>query len=255
MMTNLIGFKSLVEREIVRFTSVFFQTIVPPLVTSFLYIAIFGYTIGHQIETVQGMPYLKFLIPGLIMMYVIESAYQNTSSSLFISRWAGHIQEILVTPLSYFEMVLAILIGGLARSLVIASGVYLVSLVFIPIPIQHPAVVFGIAVFVSLSFSAVGAIVALFAEEFEHLTICTTFIITPLIFFGGVFHSVTMLPGILQKISYWNPLFYMVNGMRYGMLGSSDLPIGRCFVVVFCLFFILFSFTVFLFRTGFKLRK
>src|SRR3989338_3061657 len=141
-MRSLVGFKSLVEREVIRFTSVFFQTLFPPLVSSFLYIAIFGYTIGQQIEQVQGRPYLNFLIPGLIMMYIIEGSYSNTSSSLFISRWAGHIQEILVTPLSYVEMVLAILIGGLARSFVTAAGVYLVSCIFTYTPMAHPLIVF-----------------------------------------------------------------------------------------------------------------
>src|SRR3990167_9241026 len=210
-MKSLVGFRSLVEREIIRFTSVFFQTLFPPLVSSFLYIAIFGFTIGREIESVQGMPYFNFLIPGLIMMYIIESAYANTSSSLFISRWAGHIQEILVTPLSYFEMVLAVLIGGLARSFVIGGGVYLVSLFFAPVPIEHPVMVIIMALFVSLSFSSAGVIVALLAEEFEHLTICTTFLITPLIFFGGVFHSVQMLPPPLQTVTFLNPIFYMVN--------------------------------------------
>src|SRR3990167_7350349 len=245
-MRSLVGFKSLVEREVIRFTSVFFQTLFPPLVSSFLYIAIFGFTIGREIESVQGMPYLNFLIPGLIMMYIIESAYSNTSSSLFISRWNGHIQEILVSPLSYFEMVLAILIGGLVRSLVIGSGVYLISLFFDPIAIKHPFIVLFMALFVSLSFSSIGVIVALFAEEFEHLTICTTFFITPLVFFGGVFHSIGMLPKALQTASFFNPIFYMVNGMRYGMLGTSDVPIWQCLTVVSCLFVILFSSCVFL---------
>ena len=254
-MKSLIGFRSLVEREIVRFTSVFFQTLFPPLVSSFLYIGIFGFAIGQRMEHVRGMPYLHFLIPGLIMMYVIESSYANTSSSLFISRWAGHIQEILVSPLSYFEMVLAILIGGLVRSFVIATGVYHISFLFAPIPIHHPFLVLLVALFVSLSFSSVGVLVALFAEEFEHLTICTTFVITPLIFFGGVFHSVEMLPKTLQALTAFNPIFYMVNGMRYGVLGTSDVPIAQCLIVVFCLFLVLFSFTVFLFKTGFKLRK
>ena len=133
----LIGFRSLVEREIVRFTSVFLQTIFPPLISSLLYLSIFGYTIGARIPTIHGIPYLHFLIPGLVMMYVIEAAYQNTSSSLFISRWAGHIQEILVSPLSYLEMVLAILIGGLVRSLVIAGGVP--SIAFIYRDSNHPS--------------------------------------------------------------------------------------------------------------------
>lgn len=254
-MKNLIGFKSLTEREIIRFTSVFFQTIFPPLVSSFLYIGIFGFTIGQRLQSVGGMPYLHFLIPGLVMMYVVENSYSNTSSSLFISRWGGHIQEILVSPLSYFEMVLAILIGGLVRSFVIGAGVYLISLFFDPIPIRHPFIVLFMALFVSLTFSSIGVIVALFAEEFEHLTICTTFFITPLVFFGGVFHSIEMLPEPLRAASFFNPIFYMVNGMRYGMLGASDVSIGHCLVVVAFLFLVLFAACVFLFKIGFKLRK
>lgn len=255
MMKNLTGFNTLVRREIIRFTTVFKQTIFPPVISSFLYIAIFGFTLGREIQQVHGIPYLNFLIPGLIMMQIIEGSYSNTSSSLFISKWAGHIQEILVTPLSYVEMVLAILIGGLARSFVTSSGVYLISFAFTVTPIEHPLVVLFMMVFVSLSFSSLGAIVALFAEEFEHLSICSTFIITPLIFFGGVFHSVEMLPPVLQTVTHLNPMFYMVNGMRYGMLGASDVPIGQCFLVVAALFIFLFSFTVYLFKIGFKLRK
>ncbi len=252
---KLIGFRALVEREIIRFTSVFFQTLFPPLVSSFLYITIFGFTIGREIEQIDDIPYLRFLIPGLIMMYVVEGSYSNTSSSLFISRWAGHIQEILVSPLSYFEMVSAILIGGLARSFMTGFGIYLVSLFFTWTPIHHPFIVLFMWLLVSLSFSSIGAIIALFAEEFEHLTICTTFIITPLVFFGGVFHSIKMLPEPLQIVTTFNPIFYMVNGMRYGMLGSSDVPIAQCLWVVLCFFLALYAFTVYLFKTGYKLRK
>ena len=152
-------------------------------------------------------------------------------------------------------MVSAILIGGLVRSFVVASGVYAVSLIFTHTPIEHPFIVLVMMFFVSLSFSSVGAIVALFAEEFEHLTICTTFVITPLVFFGGVFHSVQMLPPVFQILTSFNPIFYMVNGMRYGMLGISDVPIRSCLAVVFCFFVVLFSFTVYLFKIGYKLRK
>ncbi len=254
-MKDFTGFNTLVRREVVRFTSVFRQTIFPPVISSFLYIAIFGFTLGREIQEVDGMPYLNFLIPGLVMMYIIEGSYSNTSSSLFISRWAGHIQEILITPLSYVEMVLAILIGGLARSFVTATGVYLVSFFFTITPLRHPLIVLFMVIFVSLSFSAAGAVVALFAEEFEHLSIWTTFVITPLVFFGGVFHSANMLPPLLQTVTHFNPMFYMVNGMRYGMLGASDVPVGQCVLVVIGFFILLFSFTVYLFKIGFKLRK
>ena len=254
-MRSLIGFKTLVRREIVRFTTVFTQTIVPPLMSSFLYIFIFGFSLGGRIHEVQGSPYLQYLIPGLIMMYVVEGSYANTSSSLFISRWANYIEELLVTPLSYFEMVLAILIGGLVRSLVIACGVWGVSLLFARFPIAHPFVIFYFLVLVSLIFSSVGMMVALFAEEFEHLSMATTFIITPLIFFGGVFHSISMVPAPLRWITLFNPLFYMINGMRYGMLGHSDAPIALCIGIILVLFMALFSATVYLFRIGYKLRK
>lgn len=254
-MKSLVGFGTLVWREIYRFFSVFTQTITPPLVSSFLYIFIFGFSLGPRIETVHGVPYLVFLIPGLLMMYVIEGSYSNASSSLFISRWANNIEELLVTPLSYFEMVLAILIGGLARSLVTALGVYLVSLFFVQFPIAHPAVVIYFLIVVSLSFSSAGMIVALFAEEFEHLSLCTTFVITPLIFFGGVFHSLEMVPSAIKWLTVFNPMFYMINGLRYGMLGISDAPISLSAGVVLGIFVALFSLTVYLFRVGFKLRK
>ena len=254
-MKSLVGFRTLVWREIYRFFSVFTQTIVPPVVSSFLYIFIFGLSLGQKIESVQGRPYLVFLIPGLIMMYVIEGAYSNTSSSLFISRWANNIEELLVTPLSYVEMVLAILIGGLARSLVAATGVYLVSLLFVHFPIVHPFAIFYFLIFVSLTFSSVGMIVALIAEEFEHLSICTTFVITPLIFFGGVFHSLEMVPRVVRWLTVFNPMFYMINGLRYGMLGKSDTPILQSSLIVLAVFITLFLLTVYLFRAGFKLRK
>lgn len=254
-MRSLVGFRTLVWREIFRFFTVIKQTVFPPVISSFLFIFIFGYSLGSRIESINGIPYLQFLIPGLIMMYVIEGSYANTSSSLFISRWANNIEELLVTPLSYFEMVLAMLLGGLARSLVTATGVYLVSLAFIRFPVSSPEVVLFFLIFVSLSFSATGMIVALFAEEFEHLTIATTFVITPLIFFGGVFHSVEMVPQAIRWLTVFNPMFYMVNGMRYGMLGTSDIPVSLCMAVVFLLFIALFVTVVTLFRMGFKLRK
>jgi ABC-2 type transport system permease protein len=254
-MKSLVGFKTLVWREIYRFLSVFTQTVVPPVVSSFLYIFIFGFSLGQRIEKIQGLPYLVFLIPGLVMMYVIEGSYSNTSSSLFISRWANNIEELLVTPLSFFEMVLAILIGGLARSLVTASGVYLVSLFFVRFPVAHPGVVFYFLILVSLTFSCVGMIVALVAEEFEHLSICTTFVITPLIFFGGVFHSLEMVPQAIRWLTIFNPMFYMINGLRYGMLGVSDAPIFFAGAVTLGISIALFALTVYLFRIGFKLRK
>ena len=252
---DFIGFKSLVEREIIRFTSVFKQTIFPPIISSFLFISVFGIFLGKGIEGVHGVSYLTFLIPGLIMMYLIEGSYLNTSTSLFVARWAGHIQEILVSPLSYLEMVAAMLIGGLARSFTEASGIYLVSLLFTKVPIEHPWIVLYFAILVSLSFSSIGMIVGLLAEEWEHLSILTTFVITPLIYFSGVFHSISMIPKMLRIVMYLNPIFYMMNGMRYGTLGVLDADITFSMLVVFLFFVLLFSITVYMFKTGYKLKK
>ena len=250
-----IGFRTLVWREIFRFFSVVRQTVFPPVISSFLYIFIFGFSLGARIQEIQGVPYLTFLIPGLIMMYIIEGSYANTSSSLFISRWQNNIEELLVTPLSYFEMVVAMLIGGLARSFVTATGVFLVSKFFVQFPIANPWVVLYFFILVSLTFASIGMIVALFAEEFEHLTVATTFVITPLIFFGGVFHSITMVPEALRWLTKFNPIFYMISGMRYGMLGIEDASIGLSMTVVLVFFVTLLMLTVHLFRIGFKLRK
>lgn len=254
-MARFTGFAALVRREIFRFACVFTQTLLPPVISSFLYIFIFGYSLGQKIQTVGETQYLSFLIPGLVMMYVIEGSYANTSSSLFISRWANYIEELLVTPLSYIEMVLAILIGGLVRSTVVALGVYGVSLLFVQFPIVHILWTFYFLIFVSLIFSALGMIVALYAEEFEHLSMATTFLITPLIFLGGVFHSIEMVPAVLRPLTEFNPMFYMINGLRYSMLGAADVSVVQSAVIVIVLFAVLFTYTVLLFKSGFKLRK
>lgn len=249
------GFLALIRREVHRFMTVFRQTIFPPLVSTFLYLFVFGQSLGSKIDAIQGIPYLQFLVPGLMMMTIIEGSYANTSSSLFISRWANNIEELLVTPLSYIEMVSAILIGGLVRSLVTAIGVYGVSFFFAPMPIEHPLLAFYFVVFVSLIFSSLGIIVALFAEEFEHLAVTTTFVITPLVFFGGVFHSIQMIPAALQKFTLLNPMLYMINGLRYAMLGTSDAPVATSMAIILIIFSALFSTAVYLFKIGFKLRK
>ncbi len=254
-MNRLIGFQTLVYREIVRFFTVAIQTLLPPLVSSFLYIFVFGMSIGKKLGDLQGVSYLHFMLPGMIMMYVVESAYQNTSSSLFISRWANYIEELLVTPLSYTEMVFAVIFGGLVRSMLIATGVFLVASLFVHLPWAHPFLVFYFLILVSLTFSCLGMVVALVAEEFEHLSIATTFLITPLVFLGGVFHSIEMLPPKLQTLTLFNPIFYMINGLRYSFLGVSDAPVIHSMLVVGLLFVMLFTFTVYLFRSGYKLRK
>jgi len=248
------SFKAFVWREILRFFRVFKDTLIPPVISALLFILIFGLSIGKQIPEINTLPYLHFLIPGLVMMALIDSSFANTSSSLFLSRWAFNIQEVLISPLSYLEMVLGLLIGGVTRGLIVGVSVFAVSQFFVWLPIQHFFVVFFFLFFVSAIFSLVGILVAIFAQEFEHLTIWSTFVITPLIFFGGVFHSATMAPDFIKFLTKINPLFYMIDGLRYGILGVQESSLLGCIAVVLFFTTVLFFWTVHLFKIGYRLR-
>ncbi len=249
------SFKAFVWREILRFFRVFKDTLIPPVVSSLLFIFIFGLSLGEQIAQVNSVPYLHFLIPGLVMMAVIDSSFANTSSSLFLSRWAFNIQEILISPLSYLEMVLGLLIGGVTRGIIVGISVYAASAIFVWLPPQHFLLGLFFLLFVSAIFSLLGILVAIFAQEFEHITIWSTFVITPLIFFGGVFHSTTMAPEFIRFLTQINPLFYMIDGLRYGILGVHEASLWSSFLVVLFFFTALFLWTVHLFKIGYKLRS
>ncbi len=256
MIDNPVGFRSLVKREILRFFVVFSQTIVPPLISSALFIFVFGFSIGRNLNLlVEGVRYLDFLIPGLVMMHLIEGSYTNTSSSLFMSRWHNHIQEVLLSPLTYFEMVLGLLIGGITRGLITATGVYGVSLLFTQFAFHNYFIVAYFCVVVTIIFACLGLVVGLWAEGFEKLSVWGTFVITPLIYFGGVFHSLEMVPAPLQIVTKLNPIFYLVNGLRYGMLGVSDVNVIFAMVLAAVLAVGLFVWVEWLFRMGYKLRS
>jgi ABC-2 type transport system permease protein len=216
---------------------------------------IFGVAIGSRIDfSGTGLSYLGFIIPGLMTMHLISSSYENTTSSLFIARWHNHIQEVLLAPLSYFEMVLGLLAGGVARGFIVCISVYLVSLPFAPIWIKNPFLLLYFMVMVSVIFSCAGMISALWAEDFGMLNVWNIYCIVPLVLMGGVFHPITMLPKAIQKFSQFNPMFYMVNGIRYSMTGMSDTSVWLCAGLVFILALGFFFFTVYLFKIGYKLR-
>ncbi len=255
-MNKLIGFRTLVRREILRYFVVFTQTILPPLVSSTLFIFVFGYSVGRNLNvSIHGVGYLEFLVPGLVMMHLIESSYTNASSSLFMSRWHNMIQELLLSPLSYFEMVLALLIGSMTRGLIVATGVYGVSLLFTQFAFHNFFIVAYFFIFVTIIFSCLGLIVGLWAEGFEKLSVWGTFVLTPLIYFGGVFHGISMVPAPLQFITRLNPIFYLVSGLRYGMIGVTDVPVWIGMVLAFVLAVALFLTVEHLFRIGYKLRS
>ena len=256
MIHNRIGFQALVKREILRYFVVFTQTILPPLVSSALFIFVFGFSIGRNLNiAVGGYTYLQFLVPGLVTMHLIESSYANASSSLFISRWHNLIQELLLSPLSYFEMVLGLLIGSVTRGLLVGSGVYLVSLIFTRFPFAHPWLVLYFFILVTLIFSCCGLLVGLWAEGFEKLSVWGTFILTPLIYFGGVFHTIEMVPAPLQIVTRCNPIFYLVSGLRYAMLGIGSVDVRISMGLAAGLAILLFLIVEKLFRVGYKLRS
>ena len=255
MITNPIGVMALSRREIIRFLTVASQTIFPPLMTSTLFMFIFGVAIGSRINLeTTGFTYLGFIIPGLMTMHLISSSYENTSSSLFIARWHNHIQEVLLSPLSYFEMVLGLLAGGVARGVMVCTGVYLISLLFHPLAIFNIWLLIFFVVMISVIFSCAGMMGALWAEDFGMLTMWNTYLIIPMVLMGGVFHPMKILPKIVQDISKFNPMFYLVNGIRYSVTGLTDVSIIFCVFVAFFMALSFFLTAVYLFKIGYKLR-
>lgn len=255
MINNPIGVLALSKREILRFLSVATQTIFPPLMTSALFICIFGLAIGKRIDFGDpNLTYLGFIIPGLMTMHLISSSYENVSSSLFIARWHNHIQEILLSPLSYFEMVLGLLAGGVARGVIVVTGVYLISRIFYATPIAHPLYALYFIAVISVIFSCFGMIAALWAEDFNMLGMWNTYIILPLVFLGGVFHPTTMIPEMFRVITKFNPMYYFVNGMRYSISGVTEISIVFCALLSLGIALGFFGFTVYLFKIGYKLR-
>jgi len=231
------------------------QTILPTAITTLLYLFVFGFAIGRVLPPIGNFTYLEFIIPGLLMMGLITSTYSNNSTSIFMMKWLNFIEGILVSPISYIETVSAFIIGGIVRGLIIGTVVYLISLFFYSGGIFNPVLFIFLMVAISLIFSSLGLITGLWAEDWDQLNIFSSFIITPLVFLGGVFHSISLVPESLQIITRLNPIFYMVDIFRYSMLGISESNIlfGLSLVIVLAISF--FFFTVYLFKIGYKIRK
>lgn len=255
MITNPIGTASLAKREIYRFLSVATQTVFPPILTSALFMFIFGVAIGHRIDfTFTGLSYFSFIVPGLMTMHLISTSYENTSFSLFLGRWHNHIQEILLSPLSYFEMVLGLLAGGVMRGVVVCTGIYLVSLIFGNTPALHPVMLLYFMIIISVIFSCVGMLSALWSEDFNMLNMWNIYLILPLVLLGGVFHPIRLLPEIVQDIAKFNPMFYPVQGVRYSVTGVADISVLISAVVSLGMATLFFLTSVYLFKIGYKLR-
>ena len=232
---NWIGFNTLILREVGRFFSVYRQTVLPGLITSALYIAIFGFTLEQRISEIQGVPYTLFILPGLIMMNTLTNATSNTSSSMLQMKLLQQLPDLLTAPLSGFEISIAYIIGGAVRGMVNGVLVLLLGMVLIGMPVKDPLGTIIFIFLVSWAFSSMGLLLGQLAESWDQLAMMQNFFLTPLSFLGGIFYSIKMLPEWAQTLSFINPIYYMINGIRYTILGVSDSPVSISYTMAIIL--------------------
>ena len=250
-----IPFTTILRKEVIRFTRIWVQTLVPPVITMMLYFVIFGQLIGSRIGQMGGFDYMSFVVPGLIMMSVINNAYSNVVSSFYSAKFTKCIEEIQVSPTPNFIILLGYICGGALRGLAVGVIVTVISLFFIDMQIHNYLVTISVIILTALLFSIAGLINAIFANSFDDISIIPTFVLTPLTYLGGVFYSISLLPEFWQTVSLFNPVLYMVNAFRYGVLGSADVNVFWSFAGIIVFLVILFSYCLFLLEKGKKLRS
>jgi ABC-2 type transport system permease protein len=249
-----VAFSTIVSREIHRFTRIWIQTLLPPAITIALYFVIFGTLIGPRIGTMSGFTYIEFVVPGLIMMSVITNSYSNVVSSFFSSKFQNSIEELLVSPVPLWVILFGYVIGGVVRGLMVGVIVTLSSLFFTDLHISHLGVTVGIVIMTAIMFSLAGFINAIYARNFDDISIIPTFVLTPLTYLGGVFYSISLLPPFWQNVSMVNPVLYMVNAFRYGILGVSDIDVVWAFCIVGVMSVALFFVALYQLEHGSRLR-
>ena len=250
-----IGFKTIIIREFGRIVRIWGQTIVPPAVTATLYFVIFGSLIGRRVGQVGGYDYMQFMAPGIIMMNVIQTSYGNVVSSFFGAKFGKHIEELLVSPLPNWLIVLGYTMGGVLRGVLVGSVVTLISLFFTHLSITHVPAIITAAFLTSFIFALGGFINALFAKNFDHISWFPTFVLTPLTYLGGVFYSVTMLPSWAHVASNANPILYMVSAFRFGFLGTSDVDLTLAYAIMIGAAVAMFALAVTLLNRGTGIRE
>ena len=252
---STIALKTLFLKEVRRFSKVWLQTVLSPLVTTSLYFLVFGVALGSRLREISGVPYIQFVVPGLVMMTMIRDSFLNTSSSLFQSKINGTISDILIAPIGALEMLLAYVGAAMIRAMIVGVLVYLVALSFTWFPVHHIAWTLFFTLFVTATLALLGMIAALWAQKFDHLAIFPNFVLLPLAFLGGVFYSIDLLPEPWNTVSRLNPLLYMVNGLRYGFLGVADVSPATSAGVVLLSFLVVLCAAGALLRSGYNLRS
>ncbi len=247
---QLISLLTIVRKEITRILRIWTQTLLPPLVTQTLYFLIFGKFIGSQVSAINGVPYMSFIVPGLVMMAVISSAYGNVVSSFFGAKFQRNIEEILVSPTPEWVILAGYVTGGLIRGIAVGILVFGISLFFAHPVVHDLGIVLFFTIFTSVTFSLAALINGIFARNFDEVSFFQNFILTPLIYLGGVFYSIHSLPPGWQVFSLFNPLVYMINGFRYGFFGFSDVPVGLCALILIGLTIVLAGINLLLLKRG-----
>lgn len=222
---DLISLQTIVRKEAHRFFRLWIQTLLPPAITSTLYLVIFGTFIGSQIAPINNISYMEYIVPGLIMMAVLNNAYANVVSSFFGSKFGRHIEEILVSPTPSFVILVGFVFGGVLRGCFVGAIIWMIARIFTPIPLAHPLLMIVVVFLTALIFSLAGLMNAVFAQKFDDITIIPTFILTPLTYLGGVFYSIDRLPPFWKDVSMANPILYMIDLFRFSFLGVSDVPV------------------------------
>ncbi|WP_151704414.1 ABC transporter permease [Nitrincola alkalilacustris] len=249
------AFWTILVKEVRRFTRIWVQTLLPPAITMTLYFIIFGNLIGSRIGEMGGFGYMEYIAPGLIMMSVITNSYGNVVSSFFGTKFQRHVEELLVAPVPNWVILAGFVFGGVARGLAVGLIVTLLSLFFTKLHVHHLLITISTVFLTAVVFSLGGFINAIYANSFDDISIVPTFILTPLTYLGGVFYSISLLPGFWQGVSQLNPILYMVNSFRYGILGVSDIHIGIAFTMILIFIGLLTAFSLHLLNTGKGIRS
>jgi ABC-2 type transport system permease protein len=248
-----VGFRTVARREIERFLRRPKNTFVPPLITNVLYFSVFGVILGERIDTVNGVPYILFILPGLVVLGAISNAFENASFSIFHGRWNRYIEEALTSPLSYSTMVAGYTVAGVVRGLLVGVLIAVVGATFTSVGVVRPLYLVAFALVITLLFASIGIVGGLWADDWDDLTMMNQFIVRPLVFFGGVFYSLAELPPLLRDLSLLNPMVYMVNGVRYGFLGQAEVDPNVSLAVLAALTAAIMGLNVLLFKRGYGL--
>ena len=255
MNKNIIALQTILVKEITRFMRIWMQTLLPPAITMTLYFIIFGKLIGSQIKDINGYTYMQYIVPGLTMMSIMTNAYANTSASFFGAKFSKSIEEMLVSSMPSYIILLGYMAGGALRGILVGLIVIIISLLFTHLHFAHLSIVIAMAILSAMLFSLGGLINAIFSKKFDDISFIPTFVLTPLTYLGGVFYSLSQLPLLWQKISIFNPILNVVDTFRYGMLGVTDINVYFGFFLTLILFIVLFIWCLRLLRKGIGLTS